>query len=69
MNIKTYRKFIVQAEPTTGCSASLVFEVKTMLRRFGLVAVFVAAFLSMGYASATTPSGKKVAAGDRQQRL
>ncbi|MBP1858931.1 caspase family protein [Rhizobium herbae] len=32
-----------------------------MLRRFGLVAVFVAAFLSMGYASAATPSGKKVA--------
>ncbi len=32
-----------------------------MLRRFGLVAVFIAAFLSFGPVSASTPSGKKVA--------
>lgn len=32
-----------------------------MLSRFGLVAAFVAAFLSMDYASASTPSGKRVA--------
>ena len=32
-----------------------------MLRRFGLVAAFVAAFLSLDYASASTPPGKRVA--------
>ena len=45
--------------PTTGCQAALFFGVKDMLRRFGLVAVLITAFLSFDHASAATP--KKVA--------